>query len=325
MGALYKHMGKINCPVDDCAYSTDSNRGLAIHASSQHPNLDYDFTNRKEYECPQCKEIFKDYSSRRESKNSKNNFCSKDCKDLFEAKDGLDTECAECGSNVHISPSHIDEVDGYKQKNYFCDKECESSFRSRTRNGKDNPHWKGGKVRLYCDECGDQFMVKQSEEDSSKYCSRECVYNAQSKDKETYNCVNCGDKVMKMAHDVRNGNTTCSKECHSEYMSSIRRGEDNPQWQGGRFEYYGPNWPEQRKAALNRDDHSCDECDMTQDEHYQNYDEDLHVHHKVPRRQIIDEDEPTLEQFELANSLDNLVTVCKSCHRKLESDTENGT
>jgi len=58
---------------------------------------------------------------------------------------------------------------------------------------------------------------------------------------------------------------------------------------------------------------------MTRDQHYQNYDEDLHVHHKVPRRQIIDEEEPTIEQFELANSLDNLVTLCKSCHRKLES------
>jgi 5-methylcytosine-specific restriction endonuclease McrA len=56
------------------------------------------------------------------------------------------------------------------------------------------------------------------------------------------------------------------------------------------------------------------------DEHVQEYNRELEVHHKVKRRQIIDEEEPTIEQFELANSLDNLVTVCTSCHRKLESN-----
>jgi 5-methylcytosine-specific restriction endonuclease McrA len=312
-------MAEVDCPVDDCEYSTETNRGLAIHASSKHPDLDYDFTNRKEYECPQCEEIFKDYPSRRESKDSNNYFCSKECKHLFEAKDGLDTECSECGEEIHIPKSRVGEVGEYEQKNYFCDKDCESSFKSREWVGKDHPSWNGGRERVSCEECGGTYKVHPHNIEQTRFCSAECRREDWKKYPSKYNCANCGEIVEKMPHNVKGDETTCSKECLKEHLSSIRKGEENPAWKGGRFNYYGPNWPEQREKALERDSYSCQECDMTRDQHYQNYDEDLHVHHKVPRRQIIDEEEPTIEQFELANSLDNLVTLCKSCHRKLES------
>ena len=314
-------MGELDCPVDDCEYSTETNRGLAIHASSKHPNIDYDFTNKKEYNCPQCGESFKDYPSRRESKNSKNYFCSKECKNKFEGMDGIDTECAECGNDIHVSPSRVEEVNGYEQKNYFCDKSCESSFKSREWVGEEHPSWDGGRERLYCNECGDEYYVKPTNVEKSKYCSRQCTHKGRSIETKQYKCANCNEIVEKMTHNVKGEKTTCSKSCYKQYMSSIRRGEDNPAWKGGRFEYYGPNWSDQREKTLERDSYSCQECDMSRDQHYQNYDEDLHVHHKVPRRQIIDKQKPTIEQFELANSLDNLVTLCKSCHRKLETST----
>lgn len=312
-------MAELDCPVEECEYSTETNRGLSIHASSKHPNLDYDFSSRETDNCDFCGNEYKYYPSQR-NRGRDNYFCSRECANDFMAKDGLDTECAECGDDVHIPPSQVKEVDGYEQKNYFCDKDCESSFKSREWVKEDHPSWDGGRDRVYCEKCGGEYYVKPTKVERTKYCSRECVYKAQSVEPEEYNCANCGEIVEKMAHEVKGDETTCSKECFEEFMSSIRKGEDNPCWQGGRFEYYGPNWSEQREKTLERDEYCCQECDMTRDEHYQNYNEDLHVHHKVKRRQIIDEENPTIEQFELANSLDNLVTVCKSCHRKLESE-----
>lgn len=310
-------MEKFDCPKDGCEKTTKSRRGMTMHARSIH---DIEISWKKTYECAFCADEFEDYPSRRESKDSNNYFCSKDCKDSFEAKDGLDTECSECGSEIHVSPSHIEEVGGYEQKNHFCDKSCESSFKSREWIKEDHPSWDGGRERVTCAECGGTYSVHPNQLDETKFCSMECSRENWKKDKQEYNCVNCGDSVMKMSHKVKGENTTCSKECFKEFMSSIRRGEDNPQWKGGRFRYYGPNWDKQREKTLERDNYECQNCKMSRDSHYQHYNEDLHVHHKVPRRQIIDKEEPKIEQFELANSLDNLVTYCKSCHRKLEDN-----
>jgi hypothetical protein len=311
-------MTELDCPVDGCEYSTETKRGLSIHASAKHPDLDYDFSSRETDTCDFCGGEYKYYPSSR-NRGRENYFCGKECADKFKAKDGLDTECAECGEGVHIPPSQVKEVDGYEQKNHFCNKECESSFKSREWVGENHPNWDGGRERVSCEECGGTYSVHPNQLEETRFCSVECRRQNWREDKKEYSCANCGHTVEKMAHNVKGQQTTCSKQCFKEFMSSTRKGKDNPQWQGGRFEYYGPNWPEQRKKTLERDNESCQECDMTRDEHYQNYNEDLHIHHKVPRRQIIDEENPTIEQFELANSLDNLVTVCKSCHRKLES------
>jgi 5-methylcytosine-specific restriction endonuclease McrA len=312
-------MTEINCPVESCSYSTDSNRGLSIHAGAKHPELEYDFTDKKEFVCPYCEETFEDYESRRKSKDEKRNFCSRKCKDSFEGKDGLDTNCTECGKDIHIPPSQIEEIDGYEQKNYFCNKECESCFKSREWIGEDHPTWDGGKEKTNCEECEKEYKVKKSNLEKSRFCSIKCFNSYQTDDKKEYYCVNCGNLIlMKEYNRAQSEEVTCSDDCFKEYLSELRKGKKNPQWNGGRFYYYGPNWREKRTEALKRDSKECQECGMSQDEHYQNYNQDLHIHHKVPRREIIDENNPTVGQFEVANSLDNLVTLCKSCHRKLE-------
>lgn len=147
-------MTEINCPVESCSYSTDSNRGLSIHASAKHPELEYDFTNKKEFVCPYCEKIFKDYESRRKSKDEKRNFCSRECKNSFEGKDGLDTHCTECVKDIHIPPSQIKEVGGYEQKNYFCSKECESIFKKREWVGEEHPSYNGGSIQRMGDDWG---------------------------------------------------------------------------------------------------------------------------------------------------------------------------
>jgi DEAD/DEAH box helicase domain-containing protein len=76
---------------------------------------------------------------------------------------------------------------------------------------------------------------------------------------------------------------------------------------------YGPNWAKQRDAARERDRFCCTVCGKPEPPGQQH-----HVHHKKPFRQfgyIRGENEHYLQ----ANALDNLMTVCANCHRKVET------
>jgi DEAD/DEAH box helicase domain-containing protein len=68
---------------------------------------------------------------------------------------------------------------------------------------------------------------------------------------------------------------------------------------------YGPTWPRQRDLARARDDFRCQMCGMPEGEKAH------HVHHKIPFRMF--------ESIEQANQLANLITLCNSCHRKVET------
>ncbi len=68
---------------------------------------------------------------------------------------------------------------------------------------------------------------------------------------------------------------------------------------------YGPNWNHQRLAALKRDFYSCQNCGKS------DQNQPLHVHHKIPFRQF--------EDYNMANDLQNLITLCQECHKRAES------
>jgi len=83
--------------------------------------------------------------------------------------------------------------------------------------------------------------------------------------------------------------------------------EKHPRWRGGTFsQKRGPNWPEQSKAARERDQFTCQHCGMTEAE----LGKRMAVHHIKPFRQF--------ESSEEANQLDNLVSLCPSCHWKAD-------
>jgi DEAD/DEAH box helicase domain-containing protein len=68
---------------------------------------------------------------------------------------------------------------------------------------------------------------------------------------------------------------------------------------------YGPNWPKQRDLSRARDGFRCQICGTPEG------DKAHHVHHKIPFRMF--------ETVEQANQLANLITLCNSCHRKVET------
>jgi len=91
-------------------------------------------------------------------------------------------------------------------------------------------------------------------------------------------------------------------------------GENHHQWKGGYDEYYGPNWYDQRRKVLKRDQHRCQRCGITEPQHRQESGRGLDVHHKTPFREFNDYTE--------ANQLENLISLCLSCHMIIEYNDE---
>lgn len=71
-----------------------------------------------------------------------------------------------------------------------------------------------------------------------------------------------------------------------------------------------PKWTERRQAALERDGGKCVDCGTTAEES----DRDLDVHHLVKKDNFTQEDGSV--DWAAANHVDNLATLCRSCHLK---------
>jgi len=69
---------------------------------------------------------------------------------------------------------------------------------------------------------------------------------------------------------------------------------------------YGPNWQQQRSLARQRDHYTCQVCGTV--ENGQSH----QVHHKIPFR--------LFTSYLEANRLDNLITLCSTCHQKVEQN-----
>lgn len=89
------------------------------------------------------------------------------------------------------------------------------------------------------------------------------------------------------------------------------RGEENPMYEHGQGSHnYGMGWRRIAKQIRKRDNYECQECGKTQRETLELFDRKLDVHHIEPLS--------TFDSLEDANDPDNLKTVCRSCHRRIE-------
>lgn len=98
--------------------------------------------------------------------------------------------------------------------------------------------------------------------------------------------------------------------------SAGKSGEEHWNWRGGVPEYYGPNWQSQREKCLERDGYACRDCGMSTESCSEVYGKGLDVHHKVPFRTFAPFE--SRQDYENANKLTNLVTLCAKCHQKWE-------
>jgi DEAD/DEAH box helicase domain-containing protein len=82
---------------------------------------------------------------------------------------------------------------------------------------------------------------------------------------------------------------------------------------------YGPNWQEQRTRVRARDGYRCNQCGKPEATGQQH-----DVHHLIPFR-TFGYMAGVNENYQLANRLENLMLVCRTCHQRLESSVRTQT
>lgn len=209
--------------------------------------------------------------------------------------------CHFCGNPTLKSPWEIARHD-----KLFCNKACYEAWRLEQSGAEERPCTNCGKLR--------RFSIDKLKRNSQFFCSTECrdIWRSQQirgdkhpnwKGLVTLTCDGCGKSFQRKREKIRaTQKHFCTERCMFDYMSREQRGEHHPYWSGGRFPYFGENWYEQRRKTRERDNYTCQHCSKTEQEIAKH----LHVHHILPRG-----DGGT-------NELDNLISLCHSCHLKAE-------
>lgn len=254
--------------------------------------------------CEQCgSEIPRGNMSYENKKYQKKRFCCRDCHNKSMKKE-FPYNCTECGEKVIRTKENI-------KHNVFCNDRCKGAFigkrTSATGTVKD-------KVEIICEYCGKKDKVPQSKK-GKKFCNQNCraKYNAKiitkkQENKILKNCDYCDKEIKRRASSFHTF-TFCTKKCLRNFYSesNMFSGKNSGTWNGGMKKYYGENWLSQRRLARGRDEHTCQKCGISEEE----YGQELSVHHKKPF--------VLFDDYKEANELDNLISVCEPCHRKIHS------
>jgi hypothetical protein len=155
-----------------------------------------------------------------------------------------------------------------------------------------------------CLICGKEFNTIESrlKIGKGKYCSKKC-YSISKKGVptwnkgKTYKCPKIGEANSKRVVSEE------TRKKMSLFHTGLMVGEKNPMWKGGITYYpYSGKWTDTlRDSIRQRDDYTCQECGINQDE-LKGRLKQLDVHH-------IDYDKDNCNPL-------NLITLCRSCHTK---------
>lgn len=232
------------------------------------------------------------------------------CGETFDSKQGM---------RIHHSNKHGEKLPNRKcrgcKKQFYDEKSRRQFCQNCPPNaGKHNGNWRGGRETTCCDSCGSEFRYYPSNKEGV-YCSN-CVQEAKGllpdnpseKGKRIQTeCLYCDKKmiVRPSRENSRSRGTFCDMDCYGDWLSENVVGKDHHQWEGGSINYTGKWWRVRRKA-LKRDGRTCQNCGKHESELGTTPD----VHHII---RVRDYDDPQEAHF-----LNNVTTLCRSCHRNVE-------
>src|SRR5262245_25648019 len=150
-----------------------------------------------------------------------------------------------------------------------------------------------------CQHCYAEFKVLGTR--NSQYCPVKS-YRSIASNRPAFievSCAQCGAKFRRtLAAVKRVGNVFCSQACSALFNS----GERHPHFRGHSEPYRGAAWRRLRDEIRLRDDYRCRRCGICEFGLLKK----LSIDHVRPWRTFTDK--------ALANSPDNLVALCPSCH-----------
>ncbi len=157
------------------------------------------------------------------------------------------------------------------------------------------PKWK------VCQHCGEDFLAKDDRKNRpTKYCSRRCRDSARS-GRVRLTCRHCGrefDRKAYMQDWSQERGPFCGFRCYGLWQKKNVKGTAHPSFRAQSPARGASQLKRARAEVLGRDGHRCVRCGSE----YR-----LHVHHVKPWEP--DQGDPHV--------VDNLVTLCASCHRRL--------
>lgn len=236
-------------------------------------------------------------------------------------------ECPTCGKQLDTERGmrqHHTKVHGDPLPNRTC-KGCGTEFydpKARRKYceecnpnaGSNNGNWRDAKETAQCRICGGEFEYYPSDK-KGVYCP-ECVGSADGLLPENFSetierisvtCPSCGSEidVLPSVMETRRRGVFCDRACYGQWLSDNIVGERHHQWEGGDISY-GKRWWRIRRQALDRDEHTCQNCGKEASDLGQEPD----VHHIKPVR--------AFNVAQDAHDLGNVITLCRSCHRNVE-------
>lgn len=228
--------------------------------------------------------------------NAKFSFCSKECRNKGWKRNVKTIPCKNCNTLFNVEGKN----------KVFCSKECRETYQYKNRYVTKNC--------VYCDEL---YEVEIWNITKRKYCSRDCYFKyVASRNPNNTTCHQCNAEMYK-APSLQNTQKYwfCSRECMGNYfrINKLFSGSNNKRFLGFKFKrrnkYYGENWRQQRDLARERDNYTCKICKITEDE----YGKQMSVHHIYPFVLFNN-------NFDKANDLNNLISLCEPCHRRIHKE-----
>lgn len=157
-------------------------------------------------------------------------------------------------------------------------------------------------VNTNCAFCGNNIKRYKRLILNNTFCNTDCYTMFRRLKNRVVECSYCGVQFHKKPSQKRVEKNFCNATC----MKLGMVGENNSNWLGGHYDYYGANWITQRVKARERDGHTCQRCGV------KNIGKNHSAHHIIPFRMF------GLKNYIKANQLDNLITLCQSCHMVVE-------
>jgi hypothetical protein len=216
----------------------------------------------------------------------------------------LTCQCAQCGEKIQRYSIRFK-----KSRQQFCDWNCYQAYRSK------NKTRRTATKCAHCEKRLPKHPPAKSKLSQNRYCNRQCWIAAKQKT-HIVACAHCGQPLAIEEWKIKKQpRFFCGQKCYrqktkQEFIEAHPEGKKPSE----KIDY-GPNWYKQRQAAVRRDNKRCRRCGVVRSANGR----DLDVHHIVPFREFryirgLNNND------QVANALDNLITLCRECHQICEGD-----